>query len=99
MQFQNEKDEILHDYDESQKIEKNLSFYNLLLVYICMVFVFFLTLPTIYIRNEIYYISRKIADLRTKHDVLLEENRELQNKIEYIKYKYEILDQVNTEVK
>lgn len=51
-----------------------------------------LTVPAIYIRNEIYYISRDIAALRTKHEVLLEENRALNNDIEYLRYKNEILD-------
>ena len=37
-------------------------------------------------------ISRDIAELRTKHEVLLEENRALKSDIEALRYKNEILD-------
>ena len=57
-----------------------------------MMIFFFLTVPVVYIRNEIYYISRDIAELRSKHEVLLEENRALKNNIEALRFKNEILD-------
>lgn len=96
---QYEKDQILKTYEVGRKKEKNLSFYNLIVVFLAMGVAFLLTIPAIHIRNEIYYISRDISELRTKHDVLSEENKELQSKIEKIKYKYEIIDQVDANKK
>ena len=81
--FTQDQDELLRYYDAGKKKEKNLTFYQLLVVYL---------LIAIYIRNEIYYISRDIAELRTKHEVLLEENRALKSDIEALRYKNEILD-------
>lgn len=90
--FAGAQDELLRNYDTEKKKEKNLTLYQLLVVYLLIGFAFLLTVPAIYIRNEIYYISRDIAALRTKHEVLLEENRALNNDIEYLRYKNEILD-------
>ena len=90
--FAGAQDELLRNYDAEKKKEKNLTLYQLLVVYLLIGFAFLLTVPAIYIRNEIYYISRDIAALSTKHEVLLEENRALNNDIEYLRYKNEILD-------
>ena len=88
----NEKDEIVLNFDNEIKKTKEIPFYTLLKVWIVMMIFFFLTVPVVYIRNEIYYISRDIAELRSKHEVLLEENRALKNSIESLRFKNEILD-------
>ena len=88
----NEKDEIVLNFDNEIKKIKEIPFYTLLKVWIAMMIFFFLTVPVVYIRNEIYYISRDIAELRSKHEVLLEENRALKNSIESLRFKNEILD-------
>ena len=90
--FAQDQNELLRNYDAGNQKEKNLTFYQLLVVYLLVGFAFLLTVPAIYIRNEIYYISRDIAELRTKHEVLLEENRALNNDMEFLRYKNEILD-------
>ncbi|NLK66684.1 MAG: hypothetical protein GX282_04330 [Campylobacteraceae bacterium] len=92
-----EKSEILSEYD-SQKGE-GLSFYSLVLAYIFIATMVTLFIPVIYIRNEIYYISRDIDELRNKHSVLLEENKNLERNIEKLKFKYEILDPLTIELK
>lgn len=88
-----EKEQILENIDANFQKEGNLSVLTLITTYAVMAIFFLLTIPVVYVRNEIYYISRDISELRTKHDVLLEENRALKNKLEYQKYKNEILDQ------
>ena len=82
----NEKDEIVLNFDNEIKKTKEIPFYTLLKVWIVMM-----------IRNEIYYISRDIAELRSKHEVLLEENRALKNSIELLRFKNEILDSFSVE--
>ena len=77
-----------------QKTE-NLSFVSLLIAFGIVGLVLFITLPKIYIANEIYYTSRDIGTLRDKLGVLSEENRELKNKLERIRYKNQIIDNMN----
>ncbi|MBQ3674445.1 MAG: hypothetical protein II923_02455 [Campylobacter sp.] len=93
----NEIDEIVLNFDNEIKKTKEIPFYTLLKVWIVMMIFFFLTVPVVYIRNEIYYISRDIAELRSKHEVLLEENRALKNSIELLRFKNEILDSFSVE--
>ncbi|MDA3053144.1 hypothetical protein OFO01_06730 [Campylobacter sp. JMF_01 NE2] len=94
-----EQNQILQNYQTTNFKEVNLSLNKLLMTYLVMMFVFLLTVPAIFIRNEIYYISRDIAELRTKHEVLLEENRALKNNIEFLRFKKEIIDAVNLDDK
>lgn len=89
-----EKSEILEEFEKP----KNLEFIDLVKVFVFMGVAIFIFVPTIYIRNEIYYISRDIEALRTKHSVLIEENRELERKIEELKFRYEIIDQLSIEL-
>lgn len=74
---------------------QNLSFVSLLIAFGITALVLFVTLPKIYIANEIYYTSRQIGTLRDKLGVLSEENRELKNKLEQIRYKNQIIDNMN----
>lgn len=90
-----DKEDLLALHEESQKVEQNLDFKTLLIVYVAMLIAFAIFLPKIYITNQIYYTSREIADLSGKRDVLLEENRDLKLRVEQIKYKYQISDQLN----
>ena len=90
-----EPSQILQNYQNANRKEVNLSFDKLLTTYLIVMFIFLLTVPAIFIRNEIYYISRDIAELRTKHEVLLEENRALKSNIEFLRFKKEILDAVH----
>ena len=58
-----DKNELLEQYDAEQKVEKNLDFRFLLLVYMVMGVAFLLVLPKVYIKNQIYYMSRDIGKL------------------------------------
>lgn len=94
-----EKSEILSDYDSVQEKGEGLSFYSLIVAYIFVAAMMVIFVPVIYMRNEIYYISRDIEELRSKHSVLLEENRNLERNIERLKFKYEIIDPLAIEIK
>lgn len=96
-EIKDEKEEILFSYDEEIKKDKNISFYELTKTYIFVTLFFLFTIPAIYIRNEIYYISRDITELKTKHDVLMEENRNLNNNMEFLRYKNQIIDPLSIE--
>ena len=74
---------------------QNLSLRSLLIAYAMVALVFVLALPKIQLSNEIYYTSREISTLREQLNVLKEENRALKNKLEQIRYKNQIIDNMN----
>ena len=49
-------------------------------------------LPMIYIKNQIYYISRDFGKQISEYEVLIEENRRLKLGIETVRFKYQVLD-------
>ncbi|MBE2983801.1 hypothetical protein CCAL9344_00355 [Campylobacter sp. RM9344] len=87
-----EKVELLELHDEEQKHEQNLSFKTLVMVYLAMFVALGLLLPKIYIANQIYYLSRDIAEISGKRDVLLEEYKALNTRLENLRYKNQILN-------
>ncbi|WP_331774003.1 hypothetical protein [Sulfurospirillum sp. 1612] len=88
------KDQLLHEIDDTIHEEKNLDFKLLLVVYLSIFVGLLVILPNIYIKNEIYYTSRDISKLSSEYSVLQEENRFLKQKVEYIKFKNQVLDTV-----
>ena len=95
----NDKADLLSEYDEEQKKDKNLDFKFLLLVYLSLAVAFSIILPKIYIKNQIYYISRDINKLYSNYSILKEENRYLKQKLESIRFKNQVLDSVFIELK
>ena len=87
-----DKNELLDEYDAEQKVEKNLDFRFLMLVYMVMFVAFLLILPKIYIKNQIYYTSRDIHKLYSEYSILSEENRVLKQNLENMRFKNQILD-------
>ncbi|MBF7069642.1 hypothetical protein [Campylobacter volucris] len=71
---------------------KNLSLKHLSYASVILIFALLVFFPQIYIRNQIYYISRDIADLRSQEWVLDEENKELQRQLEAIYFQNQVLD-------
>lgn len=89
-----DKNQLLDQYDAEQKVEKNIDFRFLLLVYMVMFVAFLLILPKIYIKNQIYYMSRDINKLYGEYSILKEENRVLKQNLENIRFKNQILDTI-----
>lgn len=80
-----------------QKLEKNLDFRFLLLIYLVMGVGFLVILPKIYIKNQIYYMSRDINKLYGEYSILKEENRILKQNLENMRFKNQILDTIYIE--
>ncbi len=87
-----DKDALLEEYDAEQKVEKNLDFRFLTLVFMVMFVGFLLILPKIYIKNQIYYMSRDIHKLYSEYSILDEENKVLKQNLENMRFKNQILD-------
>ncbi|AOO65559.1 MULTISPECIES: hypothetical protein [Sulfurospirillum] len=92
-----DKNDLLEQYDAEQKVERNLDFRFLLLVYMVMCVAFLVILPRIYIKNQIYYMSRDINKLYGEYSILKEENRVLKQNLENIRFKNQILDTIYIE--
>jgi len=92
-----DKNDLLEQYDAEQKVERNLDFRFLLLVYMVMMVAFLVILPRIYIKNQIYYMSRDINKLYGEYSILKEENRVLKQNLENIRFKNQILDTIYIE--
>ncbi len=86
------REELLGAYDLQQQEEENLSFKTLVLVYLATLLFLGIFLPKVYIKNEIYYISRDIRGLYGQYEILIEENRELRLGIESMRFKNQVLD-------
>ncbi len=65
------------------------SFFIILLI---MFIILILFIPKIFLRNNIYYISKDINKLHNQHISLKEENKFLAQQLEKMKYKNQITD-------
>ncbi len=86
------KNVLLEGFSDATKEDKNLSPNHLLFAVLLISFALFVFAPQIYIRNQIYYLSREIAALRAEESVLNEENKDLKRKLENMRFQNQILD-------
>lgn len=86
------KSVLLEGHKHATKDEKNLGKNQLLFAALCIAFAVLVFVPKIYITSNIYYLSRDIASLRTQEGVLSEENKELNKKLENMRFQNQILD-------
>ncbi|ECL6513956.1 hypothetical protein FV865_00040 [Campylobacter jejuni] len=89
---QKAKNILLEGFSNATKEDRNLNFNHLLFAALLVSFALFLFAPQIYIRNQIYYLSREIATLRTEESVLNEENKDLKRRLENMRFQNQILD-------
>ncbi|MBZ8196248.1 hypothetical protein HK931_03550 [Campylobacter jejuni subsp. jejuni] len=89
---QKAKNVLLEGFSNATKEDRNLNFNHLLFAALLVSFALFLFAPQIYIRNQIYYLSREIAALRTEESVLNEENKDLKRRLENMRFQNQILD-------
>ena len=89
-----DKDELLEAIDEVIAPKKDLDFKYLMITYLVMAFVIALAFFKIYVHQQIYYESRKIAKLRSERDLLKEENRVIRSSVEAIRFKNQISDTI-----
>lgn len=76
----------LHDFPNGIEIKH--------LIYVVFIMAIFLALllPKIYIINKIYYESIEITKIANETEILNEENRELNAKLEAMRFKNQILN-------
>ncbi len=92
-----EKETLLEEYAKERKRVKNISFRNLLYLYLMIFLLLAILMPKIYISNQIYYLSRNINDMYHKYTALLEEQAALQRELERIRYRINVIDQLSSQ--
>ena len=65
---------------------------SLIIVFVLLLFALFLYFPKIYLRSNIYYISKDINKLYAHYISLHEENTFLAQQLEDMKFKNQIID-------
>ena len=65
---------------------------SLLIVFVSLVISLIIFIPKIYLRNNIYYVSKDINKLYTQHISLKEENKFLKQQHEDALFKNQIMD-------
>ncbi|ARR00432.1 hypothetical protein [Campylobacter porcelli] len=90
-----DKENLLQKNIQRTKKENNLNFKTLIIAYAALLIILALALPKVYFSNEIYYTSKSIAELKSKLNVLKEENKLLKRDLEYIRYKNQIIDNMS----
>ncbi len=68
-----------------------INFSHFLIVFFSVVLVLLLSVPKIYLANEIYYTSKKLHKLRVQTQSLKQEHILLQRKIEHMKFKNSVI--------
>ncbi|HEB9340632.1 TPA: hypothetical protein RZK47_000473 [Campylobacter coli] len=86
------KNVLLEGFSNATKEDKNLNFNHLLFAVLFVSFTLALFAPQIYIRNQIYYLSREIGTLRVEESMLNEENKDLKRRLEIMRFQNQILD-------
>ncbi|MCR8679448.1 MULTISPECIES: hypothetical protein [Campylobacter] len=90
-----DKENLLQKNIQRTKKENNLNFKTIIIAYAALLIILALALPKVYFSNEIYYTSKSIAELKSKLNVLKEENKLLKRDLEYIRYKNQIIDNMS----
>lgn len=86
------KTTLLQGHEDALNKSANLGLNQLLFAALCIGVALIACVPKVYITSNIYYLSRDIATLRTQESVLSEENKDLNKKLETLRFKNQILD-------
>ena len=88
-----QEEKLLEGFDQSEE-SKELGLLDFLIVVVAVIVALVLFVPKIYIANQIYYKSRNINKLLDDYEILKEENRLLNQKLEKLRFKTQVLDTI-----
>lgn len=86
--FSDEREMLLHP----QKLHKQSEIGALFVAYAILFFILLLFMPQVYLANNIYYASKNINDLKSQREALRDENGDLQQKLESLKFNFLTLE-------
>jgi hypothetical protein len=88
----NDKERILEEAGSEIVTRKGLDWRFLLTTLSLIAIGWTLAFPRIYLNNAIYYKSRDIAVLQREYETLLEENIQIRNRVEQMRFRNQVLD-------
>lgn len=87
------------NYNEKETLVDNLEYDGkgidlgaIFIAYVIFFLIIFVFIPKIYLANNIYYISKDINYLQSQKEALRDENAELKQKLESMKFNFLTLD-------
>lgn len=86
--FSDEREMLLHP----QKLHKQSEIGALFVAYAILFFILLLFMPQVYLANNIYYASKNINYLKSQREALRDENGNLQQKLESLKFNFLTLE-------
>lgn len=86
--FSDEREMLLHP----QKLHKQSEIGALFIAYTILFLILLLFMPQIYLANNIYYASKNINYLKSQREALRDENGNLQQKLESLKFNFLTLE-------
>ncbi len=89
-----DKQELLDSIQDLGESQREISIGTFVLIILIVLLVLALFVPKIYLANQIYYKSRTINKLLDDYEILKEENRLLNQKLEKIRFKTQVLDTI-----
>ncbi len=95
VKLSDEKDKLLHEYGDAIEFEKNISFKNLLFTLGIVFVVLALYIPKIFIANQIYKKSISLYKMDKELEFLSMQKKEIINKIQQKKYRFEVVDAIS----
>lgn len=81
--------QIIEEFDEE---ERDLGFGILFTIFFTLILTLLLLIPKIYLKSNIYYKSRDLSTLSYQHTALMQENINLKQKLQELKFKNQVLD-------
>ena len=90
----NDREELLESIQDLGEGQGHIGIGTFLIVILAVLLVLALFVPKIYLSNAIYYKSRNINKLLDDYEILKEENRLLNQKLEKIRFKTQVLDTI-----
>lgn len=89
-----EKEILLEEIEKERRRAKNITFRELLYIYLIIFIALAVILPKIYFANQVYYTSKEINSLYHKYTALKEEKAALLREIEALKYRINVQDEL-----
>jgi len=94
LDLKSDKELLLEEYEKQQKRANNITFRELLKIYLIILIALLIILPKIYISNQIYYISKDLNSLYHEFTALQEEKAALLRELEKLRYKINVTDEM-----
>ncbi len=84
-----EKQALIEDFDSKNE---GISFKMIFIAYGLLFLILLIFIPKVYLANNIYYASKNINYLKAQKEALKDENSELQQRLESMKFNFLTLD-------